>query len=111
MDTNRPLNVAFLALPEVTASTLHGMFDLFASAGRDWTFLTEGLSNEGAARPYIVARSNGPVTAFNGITIMPHYGMDDCPPPDILCVSDFFIPPEESCAGKFEPEINWIRRC
>lgn len=111
MDANRPLNVALLALPEVSGSTLHGMFDLFASAGRDWAFLTAGETSAGAARPYIVARNNAPIASFNGTTIMPHHAMDDCPEPDILCVSDFFIAPWESCKGRFDPEIAWIKRC
>jgi transcriptional regulator GlxA family with amidase domain len=110
MDANRPLNVALLALPEVTASTLHGMFDLFSSAGRDWAYLTGGRVNESAAKPYIVARNKEPLAAYNGLMITPHHALDDCPPTDILCVSDFFIPPDESCAGKFEPEIAWIKR-
>ena len=96
---NRPLNVAILALPEVSGSTLHGMFDLFSSAGRDWTFLTEGREKEGAANPYIVARLNGPIAAFNGVTITPHHSLNDCPPPDLICISDFFIAPRESCSA------------
>jgi len=106
----RPLNVALLAVPQVTGSTLHGMFDLFASAGRDWTFFTHGRVDTGAATPYIVARELRPVPAFNGITITPHHTLADGPPPDILCISDFFIAPGESCAGLFEAEIAWIRR-
>lgn len=91
---------------------MHGMFDLFASAGRDWDFLTAGrLNEEAAARPYIVARDLAPIAAFNGVTITPHFSLENCPPPDILCVSDFFIPPTESCAGKFEPEVAWIKQC
>jgi transcriptional regulator GlxA family with amidase domain len=111
METNRPLNVALLALPEVSGSTLHGMFDLFASAGRDWTFLTEGRETQAAANPYIVARSNAPIAAFNGVTIVPHHAMGDCPKPDILCISDFFIAPWDNCKGRFEPEIAWIKQC
>ena len=111
MPDNRPLNVAILALPEVTGSTLHGMFDLFASAGRDWAYLTSGRIGKGAARPYIVARTAEPIAAYNGVTITPHYALGDCPPPDILCVSDFFIPPQESCAGKFQSEVAWIQSC
>ncbi len=106
----RPLNVALLAVPEVTGSTLYGMFDLFASAGRDWTFLTTGRVGTSAVRPCIVARDKAPVAAFNGVTIMPHHALPDAPPPDILCISDFFIAPGESCAGLFEPEIAWIRK-
>ncbi len=109
-DQKRPLNIAILALPEVSGSTLYGMFDLFASAGRDWTFLTEGRIKESAANPYIVAREKAPVAALNGITISPHHTLGDCPPPDIICVSDFFIAPRESCSGRFGPEVEWLRR-
>ena len=49
---DRPLNVAILAVPEVTASALFGMLDLFASAGRDWSFLLSGVAGEQRMRPY-----------------------------------------------------------
>ena len=49
--TDRPLNVAMLAVPEVTASALFGMLDLFASAGRDWSFLLSGVAGEQRMRP------------------------------------------------------------
>lgn len=38
-----PLNVALLAVPEATGSTLYGMYDLFTSAGRDWALLIGGV--------------------------------------------------------------------
>ena len=50
------INVAILAVPEVTASTLFGMFDVFSSPGRDWSFIVSGVAGEQAMRPYIVAR-------------------------------------------------------
>ena len=51
------INVALLAVPEVTASALFGMFDLFSSPGRDWTFIATGEAGQQRMRPYIVARS------------------------------------------------------
>jgi hypothetical protein len=49
------LNVALLAVPEVAASTLFGMVDLFASAGRDWAFFLSGVEGEQRLNPYVVA--------------------------------------------------------
>src|SRR5271169_2510460 len=40
------LNIAILAVPDVAASTLFGMVDLFASAGRDWAFFLSGIEGE-----------------------------------------------------------------
>jgi hypothetical protein len=36
------LTVALVAVPETTASTVVGLYDLFSSAGRDWDLLTKG---------------------------------------------------------------------
>ena len=48
---NHPLKVAILTMPESTASTVYGMYDLFASAGRDWELLVEGKSGLAKFQP------------------------------------------------------------
>ena len=53
------INVAILAVPEVTASALYGMFDLFSSPGRDWSFIVAGEAGAQLMFPYIVARERG----------------------------------------------------
>ena len=45
------VKVAILAVPEVTASTLFGMFDLFSSPGRDFSFITKGEAGPQAHAP------------------------------------------------------------
>ena len=57
VEQHSQLNVAILAVPEVTASTLYGMFDLMSSPGRDWPFIVKGEAGEQCMRPYVVARS------------------------------------------------------
>ena len=46
----RPASVAILTLPEVGASTVFGMYDMFMSTGRDW-----GLVVNGAPGPQLIA--------------------------------------------------------
>jgi hypothetical protein len=58
VEQDGPLNVAILAVPEVTASALYGMFDLFSSPGRDFLFITQGAAGEQRMRPYVVARGD-----------------------------------------------------
>ena len=50
-DQMTPLNVAILAVPEVTASALYGMVDLFSSPGRDFQFITRGTAGDQRMRP------------------------------------------------------------
>ncbi len=90
-----PLNVAILAVPEVATSTLFGMVDLFASAGRDWSFLLTGVEGEQRMAPYVVAAEPAGFVAANGVWVRPNYGLADAPKPDIVCVPDYFGVPGE----------------
>jgi transcriptional regulator GlxA family with amidase domain len=108
---SHPLNVALLAVPEVTASTLFGMVDLFSSAGRDWSFLLAGVEGEQRIHPYVVAEQQDGFVAANGVWVRPHHGLADTPKPDIVCIPDFFVAPGESLEGRFAAEVAWLRTC
>jgi transcriptional regulator GlxA family with amidase domain len=108
---DHPLNVAILAVPEVTASALFGMLDLFASAGRDWSFLLSGVAGEQRMRPYVVAAEPAGFTAANGVWVRPDWGLNDAPAPDIVCVPDFFVVPGEPLGDRFSDEVAWLRAC
>ena len=110
-DAPPQINVAILAVPEVTASTTYAMYDLFAGAGRDWAFITTGVAGASRMRPYIVAARPAAVRSANGIGIKPDYTLDDCPHPAIVCIPDFSLLPGASCAGDFDVEAAWLRRC
>jgi transcriptional regulator GlxA family with amidase domain len=104
-----PLNVAILAVPEVAASTLFGMVDLFASAGRDWAFFLSGVEGEQQMNPYIVAARREGFTAANGVWVRPNFGLYDAPSPQIVCVPDYFGPPDDSLKDRFSEELAWLR--
>jgi len=110
-DAPEQINVAILAVPEVTAFATYAMYDLFAGAGRDWAFITTGVAGPSRMRPYIVAAQPGAVASANGIIIKPDYVLDDCPEPAIICIPDFSLLPGTSCAGSFDVEVAWLRRC
>jgi transcriptional regulator GlxA family with amidase domain len=105
-----PLKVAILAVPEVTASTLFGMFDLFSSPGRDYQFITRGVAGEQRMTPFIVARHEAGFAAANGIPVAPHHSFENAPRPDIVCIPDFFVNPGDSVAGQYGPEAQWLRK-
>ena len=103
------LTVAFVGVPEVTASTLYGLFDLFSSPGRDFQFITTGEPGPQRMAPMIVGRTRDGFVAANGITITPHHDFNDCPQPDIVCIPDFYVNPGDSVAGRYEPEVQWLK--
>lgn len=105
------VNVAILAVPEVTASAVYTMYDLFAAVGREYSLITAGVPGEQRMHPYVVARDGTPIRSSNGIWIKSDYVFDDCPEPDIVCVVDFSLTPGERCSGRFEPEVAWLRKC
>ncbi|MER8751127.1 helix-turn-helix domain-containing protein [Mesorhizobium sp. M1050] len=107
----RPITVALLAVPEVTASTLFGMVDLLSSAGRDWGFLTRGEAGAQRMQTRVVARQSEGFRASNNVWIRPDCMLDECPDPDIVCIPDFFVTPGSGIGGLFGPEVEWLKRC
>jgi len=94
-----PLNVAILAVPEVTASALYGMVDLFSSPGRDFQFITRGTAGDQRMRPYVVARDADRFRATNSVWVHPDHTLADSPRPDIVCIPEFFVNPARASPG------------
>jgi transcriptional regulator GlxA family with amidase domain len=105
------LTVALLAIPQITASTLYGMHDLFCSAGRDWDFLVKGVPGEARIQSRIVARQRQGFAVANGVWIQPHVDLRGCPAPDVICVPEVFVAPQEDLSGRYSAEIEWLRGC
>lgn len=103
------VRVALLALPESTASTLHGFFDLMSSVGRDWEILIEGRPPRPRMEPCIVSADGRYFKAGNGIGIQPDYSLDNCPEPEIICIADLFIAPDAPLEQRYAREIEWLR--
>jgi transcriptional regulator GlxA family with amidase domain len=102
--------VAILAYPEVTASTLYAMHDLFSAAGRDWRFITTGVPGEQRMQPSVVSTGSLDLVSANGAPIRANCRTDDLPRPDLICVPDFSLVPDDACAGRFDAEVAWLRQ-
>jgi len=107
-DPNQKLSVALLAVPECTASTIFGIYDLFSSVGRDWELLTRSAACQSPFLPAVVARSRDELRAANGVRIRPDATLDELAAPDILCVPELLIPPETGINGRYPDEAAWI---
>lgn len=111
MSTQRLPRIALLAVPSSSVSTLYGMYDLFASAGRDWNLVVEGSAGTPVLEPRIVARTRERFAAGNGVRIEAHESLDECGVPDLVCIADLMVEPDAELGVRYGPEIAWLRRC
>ena len=109
-DLNNPLKVAILMVPGVTASTVYGMYDLFASTGRDWEILVDGSPGNPRIEPFTVSAGGQRFQAGNGVWLEPDFALDDAPAPDVICIPELLIDPNADPSGCYETEIPWINR-
>lgn len=108
---SEPVTVALLALPETTAATIYGIYDVLASARRDWTLLHGGPMADSPFRPLVVSPDGQPFDAPNGVRITPHASFADCPRPQVAVVSDVQVAPSEDTDGRFDAAVAWLRDC
>ncbi len=101
--------IALLAVPETTASTLYGMYDLFGATGRDWELLVHGRSGSSLLHPCIVSRDGRGFRTANGAWIQPDGALDEVHEPLAICIPDLLVAPEEPLAGRYVAELAWLR--
>lgn len=106
-----PVTVAILAFPETSASAVYGMYDLLASAGRDWQMVVDGEPGVPLMRPRVVSRESGPIVASNAVPITSEAPLASCTRPEIVCIPEINLPPGEPLADRFASEILWVQRC
>jgi transcriptional regulator GlxA family with amidase domain len=106
----RPVRVAILAFPEVTASIVYGFYDLFLSVGRDWEVIVAGRPGPSLMQPIVVSRLAEPFAVANGVRVVPEATLADAPLPEVVCVPEVALPPGEPLDG-FTAEIAWLQRC
>ncbi len=73
-----PRNLAILIFPDVEVLDFCGPFEVFSVANR--------FTGPAAFNVFTVAEKPGPILARNGLSVNPHYRLDDCPTPDVLLV-------------------------
>lgn len=94
-------------MPEMTASVIYGMLDVFCSAGRDWGMIAEGRPGAPAVQAEIVARQTDAFEVANRALVRPHTRLGSLQY-DIVCVPELSIAPNEPLSGRFAEELAWL---
>lgn len=111
MCAQRSLSVGVVAGPEATASTLYGLVDFFASVGRDWEQLVEGRDGASCIRTCLVAARREGFCTANGVFVEPERSFDEAGIPDLVCVPDLAVLPDERLGEAWQPAAAWLRAC
>lgn len=75
-------NVAILLFDDVEVLDFAGPFEVFA--------VTDELGGYETFNVFTVADGAGTVRARNGLTVVPHYSLEQCPPPHVLIIPGGF---------------------
>ena len=108
VETPPSLHIAILAVPESTASTLFGMYDLFASAGRDWNLITRGTPGPSLIDARIVSADGQGFHTANGAWVQPQATLAESGEPDIVCIPDLLVAPGENLQGRHPLVSHWL---
>jgi transcriptional regulator GlxA family with amidase domain len=100
--------IDLLAVPQSTGSLLYGLFDLFSMVRRDWSALVDGDPRESPFEVRIVGRAPGVLGVENGLHVNVQGDLDG--QPDIVCIPDLAVHPTEVLSGRYEPELDFLRR-
>src|SRR5262245_7927715 len=106
-----PPTIAILAYPQASASIVYGMYDLFASVGREWGLIVDGEAGPALLRPVLISAKAGIFESANGLRVEPQATIAELPNPDIVCVPELAVPPEAPLDGQFTEEKAWLARC
>lgn len=108
-DRETPITVAILGTREVSAATLYGFYDALGSTRRDWQQLHGGMPCASPFRPLVVSADGQPFTNVTGVRIQPDASFEQCPHPDVVCVTDLMIAPDADLTGMYQAELAWLR--
>ena len=108
----KPTTVAIVAAEGVMSSAIAGPFDILSSAGYIWQVLNE---DPAAARRFnvsVLAREQGPLRCYQGLTAYADKALEDMPAPDIAFVPTVFLPAlfEEPIGipDAWQPVVDWL---
>lgn len=105
-----PVTVCLVALPEVAAGVLHGLYETFSFVGAGWEMLTGWPPGPRRFRPLVVAESRAPFRNPAGLQVIPDRAFAETTGADIVIVPDLTFGRDDDPRGRWPAAAGWLRR-
>ena len=110
VNTEPPLRVSLLALPETTPTTLHAFLEVLRGVGSAWEELTGRPNPVRRIDCQVVARSTEPYRSPAGPLIAPDVRLEESGHSDLVIVTDLALPEKGPAPGIWGEELAWCRQ-
>ncbi|MCU0563462.1 MAG: helix-turn-helix domain-containing protein [Desulfobacterales bacterium] len=103
------ISVCLVAVPEVAAGVLYGLYEVLSFVGSGWEMLTGWPPGPRRFSPHIVAVSRGTTGNLLGVPIAADLSFSDARRADIVIVADLAVGREEETRGRWPEAAAWLR--
>ena len=103
-----PKSVLLLATPDVSASSLFGLYDTLAAAGRDWETFVTGDPEHPTFEVKIVGPSLEPFPCGSGTLIVPDLAFAGASGSDLVIVPGMNLSAREPLAASTQSSREWL---
>lgn len=105
-----PISLCLVALPEVAAGVLHGLYETFGFVGAGWEMLTGWPPGPRRFRPRIVAESREPFRAPSGLLVAPELAFSEVARTDIVIIPDLAFGRNDDPCGRWPAAAAFLGR-
>jgi len=109
-DSNYPIDVLIVAVPETAGSSLYGMLDVLSASGNIWQTLLRSGDEQQFFKVRIVSPDGHLFACGNRVPVNPDYSVFDDPAAQIIILPELWLGPDDMLQGRYPALIEWIRR-
>lgn len=106
--TRAPLHVSLVAVPDVMASPLLGLYDVLQCVDRLGSF-DDAVPRQSPFHPEIVSLSGVPLNTASGVPVPVHRTVDAVSGTDIVIVPSMMVEGGEWQRGRYPRMVRWLR--
>jgi transcriptional regulator GlxA family with amidase domain len=103
------ISVCLVAVPEVSAGVLNGLFEVFSFVGSGWEVLTGWAPGPRRFMPRIVAADRTPFRNQVGLPVAPDLIFAEAKRADIVIVPDLGLGRDDDPRGRWPEAAAWLR--
>ena len=109
MDEGKRIHVSLVAIPELTISTLIGLYDVLNCFDLLGSF-DEAVPRQSPFRTEIVGPTRDPMITASGLPVSPHRSLEEIERTDIVIVPSMIVEGSEWRTGRHPGVIRWLAR-